>query len=412
VRKVALFLTTVVISLATASTALAYSGTPNPAFAGDGVLGLGKAELGLVTARPDGVIVATTQKNTRDGLATTLTAVDATGGAVTSFSGDGIANPRLPASFSLTAVVADANNRLILLGGARRPMLARIDSDGTLDRDFGDSGVRLLGTRNDIAGGAVVDSQGRIVVVMTRLVPHRKNFALDGVVTRLLPGGRVDESFGRNGVRTLDYVAADWFSLVDVDAQDRPVVVGGKMSGGPVRVVRLTDAGRFDVSFSDDGTTTVGFGPVSQPFATAVSADSDITVGGVLVEDGTMVAFRLGDSGALDASYGAAGKATVGVTKRQQVAATSIDDAGEVLGAGMHFTSRSTSSALVAGLLPDGTPDTSIGVDGKAVLSGLSGSGQVYAGPGVASDGSFYVLIAKDLSDNRKVLYGYSLVQL
>jgi hypothetical protein len=413
VRKLVIVVVTSLVAIAgaqTAQTAQAYSGTPNPAFADDGVLGLGKAEFGLVTARPDGVIVATTQKTTRDGLITTLTAVDAAGAAVTSFSGDGVASPHLPARFSLTAVVADANNRLLLLGGSKRQMLVRIDSDGTLDRNFGDDGVRLFGTRRDIAGGAVVDSQGRLVIVMTRLVPRRTNFRLDGVVTRLLPGGRVDESFGKSGVKVLDFVAADWFSLVDVDSQDRPVIVGGKTSGGPVRIVRLTDVGRFDSGFSGDGTTTVGYGPVAQPFATAVRADTSITVGGVLAEDGTMVAFRLDDAGVLDDSYGSGGKATIGVTKRQQVAATAIDDDGEVLGGGLHFTGRTTSSALVAGLLPDGSADLSIGAEGKALLP--VSSGQVYAGPGVAANGSFYVLVSTDLSDARKVQYRFALVQL
>jgi uncharacterized delta-60 repeat protein len=300
-----------------------------------------------------------------------------------------------------------------VLAYAKAPQVFRLTADGRVDTTFGVNGKRVIPQADPYPGDLTVDSAGRIVASLTKRVAG-SGIRTDAVVTRLLPGGRFDSTFGNEGVRTLDFSRADFFTAVDVDAQDRPVLASGSfLQAGPVRVVRLTeDRGRLDTSFTGDGIATKRYPDTAEPLVTTVSADVGVTVGGVLFTDAGLPAFALRwtEDGSPDTSFSTDGEVTFATGAKQGMAATAVDQAGAVVAAGYVNTGRETSDPLVGGVLADGSPDLGFGPSGRAVLP--VGKGLAEAGPGVIVDGQFVVLVRSQVVGAKRVTTSYQLVRL
>jgi hypothetical protein len=129
-----------------------------------------------------------------------------------SFSGDGVARPRLGGTIGIGVAVADRRGALVLSGfvccGAEDlPFVRRLTPNGRIDRRFGaaaaDSIKRLrpwtkeyLWWRNDL----MVRPDGRIILLT--------NIEGRGTLLQLHGDGRLDRSFGQNGGRRLPWVVA------------------------------------------------------------------------------------------------------------------------------------------------------------------------------------------------------------
>lgn len=413
-KRILVAVTAMAVVAGTATAGSAYSGVLDSTFSGDGVVALGRADNALLAARSDGVVISLTQRFSRaDGTVVTLRATDGDGAPDMSFSGDGVATPNLGNSNEVNAIAVDAQNRILLLAYARSPQIIRLTADGRVDTSFGVSGKRVLPWAETYPGALTIDSAGRIVVVLTKTAEGR-GFRTDAVVARVLPGGRLDKAFGTDGRRTLDLSRSDFFITVDTDALDRPVIASGAfLRSGPVRVARLTEAkGRLDSSFGGDGVASVKFPDGLEPVVTALSAETSVTVGGVVFGGEGLPAFalRLTDAGAADPSFGGDGSVTFLTGAKQAMAATAVDEFGAVLAAGYSSTGRRTSAPLVAGVLPDGSTDTGFGPNGRAVLP--VGQGRAEAGPGVIVDGQFVVLVRSQVDGAKGTRSSYQLVRL
>ncbi len=413
VRRVIVIAVTFVVALGTAIPGAAYSGALDPIFSGDGVVNLGRADRARVVARADGVLLTATQRSTRDGVATTVRATLPNGTPDLTFSGDGVATPRLGAG-RLADVAVDSADRLYLLAGAGRTVLTRLTWDGRIDRDYGGEGRRLIEDRKSYPTALTIDSRGRAVVLLTTVLAPRKNTS-DALVVRVLPGGRLDDTFGRSGVRRVDIGNNDYSEAIDTDIEDRPVVAGASFGSSRVPVFRLTEgSGRLDRSFSGDGVARVGFVRAGDGISTVVEASGPgVTVGGFLfAHDDSFPAFaaRFTQVGALDADFGGDGRVLLDVGSRQGLTATAVDASGAVLAAGSDSTGRTTSDALVGGLHADGSVDTGFGPAGRSVLA--VGQGRVETGPGLVVDGQFVVLVRSEVQGAKRSRTSYQLVRL
>jgi uncharacterized delta-60 repeat protein len=93
------------------------------------------------------------------------------------------------------------------VNGERRGdlLLARLGTDGTLDRRFGNSGkgfsVNDLGTNSERISSLVLQRDGKIVAGGQTAVADNADFA----VFRYSSDGFLDDSFGRGGVATFDF---------------------------------------------------------------------------------------------------------------------------------------------------------------------------------------------------------------
>ena len=154
-------------------------------------------------------------------------------------------------------VKALRHRRILAVGGLDGNMVvARFNSDGTLDNRFGDHGLARIDINGKAdcycvnATGVAFDSRGRIVIVRG---DGRENGIRNEslLVARLTKNGHLDRSFGRKGIFR---ARPDWQfegNAVAIDRKGRIVVAGQHESS--FTLVRLKPNGGFDRSFFGRG---------------------------------------------------------------------------------------------------------------------------------------------------------------
>jgi hypothetical protein len=125
------------------------------------------------------------------------------------------------------------------------PFVQQMSPDGRLDKGYAAAAKRSLrgvpGTRKDDIswdGMALVRRPRGGVEVFADSYP-------EGAAVKLLPSGRRDASFGRNGVRGLSFGFLD----ATADGRGATLIVGVQRRRGRYTVARLLPSGRFDRRF-------------------------------------------------------------------------------------------------------------------------------------------------------------------
>ncbi len=281
------------------------------------------------------------------------------------------------------AVVVQTNGRIVVGGWSYGNgfALARYLHDGSLDPSFGGDGKV---TTNFPAGPAVITDlalqpDGRIVAA---------GFA-EGFVelARYRIDGRLDDSFGRHGMVTARYKSAQT-SVEGVALQrDGDIVVVG--SGG-VRywlIARFDSGGRLDRRFGRNGWTAVNFGSGEEGARdAAITRNGRIVVAGA--GDGTFALARLRRDGALDPQFGDNGRVVTGFRYRGAATAVAIRADGKILAGGY-----SGGRFALTRYRPSGALDRSFGDAGRAAGPSVGGSAfdmAVERGGGILLAGSAY----------------------
>ena len=203
-------------------------------------------------------------------------------------------------------VLLQPDGKIVVAGNAEAfasnpwPMLARQNTDGSLDNSFASDGIAIVTVPNSSSGGfskVLRQPDGKFVAVGTTWVDSHPHFLL----TRLLEDGTLDSTFGDGGI-VVD--SAPGFDAYGAALQpDGKIVVAGAM----FRVQRYNTDGTLDTTFSDDGTTTVDLGP-TDPNARAVVIQSDgkiVVCGSSSSSSGnfSFVVVRFNTDGTFDATF-------------------------------------------------------------------------------------------------------------
>ncbi|MBX3734702.1 MAG: hypothetical protein KF791_19170 [Verrucomicrobiae bacterium] len=189
-------------------------------------------------------------------------------------AGLGAALVSFNANANMALVGVQPDGKLLLAGsfsrvnGQPRTTMLRLLPDGQVDESFG-PGLRFDGAVISL----VIQPDGRIVVGGTfeRINGERRPF-----IARLLPDGSVDPSFQPNGGPT-----SDWTVIIQTFAlqADRKILLGGyfkQVDGQPMlNLARLNPDGTFDPTFK---LRTGAAGPV---WRIRQQPDGKIVVGGV-----------------------------------------------------------------------------------------------------------------------------------
>jgi uncharacterized delta-60 repeat protein len=168
-----------------------------------------------------------------------------------------------------SAVLIAPDGKIVVAGdygSEREPRhiaVLRYLPDGALDRQFGADGIAELLQISASARSAAFDSQGRIVVAGTEWLtsPFRTRL----LIARFDPAGKLDQSFGANGIVSLHEAAvSQWLYATALEPDGKIVAVGvsgyHRGTGAPepgndvqIAVVRLTANGALDTSFAGQG---------------------------------------------------------------------------------------------------------------------------------------------------------------
>jgi len=318
-----------------------------------------------------------------------------------------------PGAFSEAdhGVLIDARSGIVFVNTAGDMFLTstglrRLQSDGTIDAEFGIDGRAGMMLRLFPAGG----SPARIYSALALDSSHRILCAVGDEmyetvwVWRHFDSGLRDLSFGdlrtdAEGRRERHGNSLLWLDephpIVDIATQldgKVLVVVGAryeKDAAGTKRitVIRLTDVGEFDETFGDGGivrTAIPGGTGLDIATAVAVQGDGKIVVAGRTrrVDSGyDAVVLRYQSNGVLDAGFGTAGVARVSFPGKSMLGRRIvIQPDGAIAGNGTLYTVAGTvGDAGFFRLRSNGTLDPGFGIGGRTTVTLGPGGGVVYS---------------------------------
>ncbi|MBK7842260.1 MAG: fibronectin type III domain-containing protein [Bdellovibrionales bacterium] len=186
--------------------------------------------------------------------------------------------------------------------------VARYSSSGVLDGTFGDGGLKILqlgSTRTRIQAVRVLSS-GKIAAA--GIINDGAND--DAVVLMLKANGEFDTTFNGTGFMSFDNSGLETRALAVAEGPNDSILVAGETnSSNQIFVARINSAGSLDSGFGSGGITVSDpSGGGDQLYDLKVLGDGRLLAAGTSSWCGLLV--RYDQNGALDATYGTGGFAS------------------------------------------------------------------------------------------------------
>lgn len=314
----------------------------------------------------DGTSVAAGLSNVGDAAnvdeAITLVKFKADGTLDTAFGSGGsvVSNLTLAANDAALAIVEQSDHKLVMAGfangaptslGGEKVLLARFDANGAPDTTFGTAGVYAFsaGAGYEKLQSLVQQPDGKLVAAGYVCV-DASCAQSQALLLRLDASGRLDPTFGVNGLKRLNYGVATSSNNIGLALQaDGKLVTVGAMcvDAACARtdsvVARFNADGALDTSFASTGYAAIStLGLASQLNAVKVSADGKIVATGssiLAANSGEVIVVKLNSDGSFDTAFGRSGIVHADIT-------TSADDADT----GTSITLQSDGAILVGGV--------------------------------------------------------------
>lgn len=235
----------------------------------------------------------------------TIARYDTTGALDPTFGGDGVVTTTFQAFLTDDAAVTvavDSQDRIVAGGNSEGSFaLARYHPDGSLDSAFGGGDGKTTGEVTGSASAMALEPDDDIVLA--------GDHGNDQVVARFDASGALDPTFGGGGIVTTDLGGNDSGDDVALDPSGR-IVVSGR-SEADFGLTRFLPDGSLDSSFGGDGiiTTEIVAGGFAEAEALAIDLQGRILAAGSVLPNPTefdldVVVARYNLSGVLDQGFG------------------------------------------------------------------------------------------------------------
>ncbi len=298
-------------------------------------------------------------------------------------------------------MVVDSNNKMLIAGYTftgtyRDTIVARLNADGSFDTSFNTTGYRVtrMGTNYNRSIGSVIQSDGKFVVAGTARTTGAAT-SEDFAFARYNTNGTLDTTFNTTGIKLFDLSGnIDWAFGVAQQADGKLVATGYATVAGHqlIALARLTTAGAVDATFGTAGKVTVAAigsaGDSSR--AILIQPDQKIVIAGAAGSgtSGQLLVIRFNSNGTLDSSFGTNGIAMFSDSRLTSSTPVfmGLQSSGKIV-VGGNGTVNGKGNLLATRFNADGTLDTSYASNGVYLERAGPYSTGTYAGA-VASDGS------------------------
>ena len=214
-----------------------------------------------------------------------------------------------------TAGLLQPDGRIVAVGQSGSLIsAARYNADGSLDPTFGNGGTLIVPLPGPFEiQDAALQPDGKLVIAGT--MPSSPFLSRDFALVRLLPNGTLDGSFGSGGLVTSDFGGIETGNSVIVLGDGRLVLAGSRGTALPntvtdFAITRYLPDGSLDTSFGTAGLALVDSGDPEYPAQIIQLPNGNLLVAGSTSNQGVVVDFllaRLLPNGSLDTSFGAGG---------------------------------------------------------------------------------------------------------
>jgi uncharacterized delta-60 repeat protein len=289
------------------------------------------------------------------------------------------------------AVALQADGKIVVVGQTYKNndfstedfVVARYNTDGTLDTTFG-AGGRV---RTDFPGLAAVPSSvviqpdGKIVVAGGAFPLF--TFLGDFKVVRYNTNGSLDRSFGSGGIVTTTFPEGSYASDVALQADGKIIAAGtvftafdpGEQSNTDFALARYNADGTPDTTFGAGGQVSTDFdGLEDDAFSVLIQPDGKIIAVGSANDPASFYDFaavRYLSNGTIDTTFGVGGKVQTdfGDQNFDRARSAALQADGRIVAAGFAISQNGgVQNFAVARYTSNGILDTSFSGDGKTQI--------------------------------------------
>jgi uncharacterized delta-60 repeat protein len=252
-------------------------------------------------------------------------------------------------------------------------LLIRYNPDGTLDASFGANGIAVVPLSNgdDQSFALVLQADGKLVAAGLSC-----NDTCGFAVARFNSDGTLDTSFGDGG-QAVTAIGERSASAAAVALQPDGKVIAAGSDNRLFMLVRYNTDGSVDPSFGDGGIVRTAIGS-DGAWARALVIEPDgrvVAAGGTCNHDCAWALVRYEPDGSLDSSFGVDGRVTTSLGTRSASAYSLVRQPdGKLVAAGTNGL-----NTVLVRYRADGTLDASFGSGGIAVTVASQGFDAAYA---------------------------------
>jgi uncharacterized delta-60 repeat protein len=247
--------------------------------------------------------------------------------------------------------------------------LARYTADGKLDSSFGENGLVSTDFNSTEDQANSIALQGDKIVA----AGYTRNYSdADFALARYTANGALDTSFGENGRVTTDFNNFNDIDIVNTMVlQADKIIVAGYTTNlfsftSDIALARYTANGTLDSSFGKHGKLTTDFNIDDRANSIMLQGDKIVVAGYTRNNDDVNFALaRYGADGALDASFGENGKVTTDINGFDDYAKAITLQENKIILAGYTGGFPNSVDFALVRYTADGRLDNSFGKNGR-----------------------------------------------
>ena len=282
-------------------------------------------------------------------------------------------------------------------------VLIRYKTDGSIDSSFAANGILQIGEDGFSYHSAILQADGKILLMGDK-TGDAPDYISNISVRRIHTDGRIDSSFGTNGIVLLPSAITGGNGKGIALLTNGKIIVAGKDANNSSLVVTfgLNSNGTLDPGFGIDGKRTIDLGFAENGLGCiAVQSDNRILLGGYFVMSNNQSGFfclRIQVNAGTDNSFASNGlyktnSSSVNYLELNSIVVTSNDKI--ILTGHVGNPSGLSSSVKMIRLLPNGLPDNSFNGSGTADFYKTLSHDSTYVIPNAVAihpDSSMYVV--------------------